>query len=257
MNGPAKCASGAGAGSAATEPRSRVSSGLGAPAPFHSESRPQRSAAEWRTRVAGWRSEHVWHDERSRRRSICLPPARTPSAVVPGTSSGSMRIPRRHPAIGIAEEIAGREATGDWNGEPGPKASPKLPSPDNAPRRLPGGTQPLPDIGQPQSGCERDETFRHLTDAAAVMDAAGASRVFVEVYDEIPATGAQRIVEREDVADMVAVLVDEGFVGGDAAEADATHDALASVGRASRSARTSDAQAAARASTSPWHLCSG
>ena len=87
MNGAVRCASGAGAGSAATEPRSRAASGLGASAPFHSESRPQRSAAEWRTRAAGWRSEHVWHDERSRRRSNCLPPARTPSAVVPGTAS--------------------------------------------------------------------------------------------------------------------------------------------------------------------------
>ena len=43
------CASGAGAGSAATEPRSRAASGLGAPAPLPCESRPQRSAAQWRT----------------------------------------------------------------------------------------------------------------------------------------------------------------------------------------------------------------
>ena len=49
MNGLVRCASGAGAGSAATEPRSRAAPGLGASAPFHSESRPQRSAAEWRT----------------------------------------------------------------------------------------------------------------------------------------------------------------------------------------------------------------
>ena len=41
MNGLAECASGAGAGSTATEPRSRAAPGLGALAPFHSESRPR------------------------------------------------------------------------------------------------------------------------------------------------------------------------------------------------------------------------
>ena len=70
------------------------------------------------------------------------------------------------------------------------------------------------------------------------MDATRTARVFGEMYDEIPAARVQRIVERVDVTDMVAVQVDAGFIGGDAVEADAAHDALASVGRASRSART-------------------
>ena len=49
-----------------------------------------------------------------------------------------------------------------------------------------------------------DETFRHLADAAAVMDAAGTARIFVEMHHEIPRAFVQRIVEGVDVADMVA-----------------------------------------------------
>ena len=155
MNGPVWCASGAGAGSAATEPRSRAASGLGASAPFHSESRPQRSAAEWRTRAAGWRSEHVWHDERSRRRSNCLPPARTPSAVVPGTASAS-EAPTVPPSRD-RDRRGNRRARSDRRLERRARAEgiAQTSLPRQRPRRLPGGTQPLPVIGQPQSGCER------------------------------------------------------------------------------------------------------
>lgn len=67
----------------------------------------------------------------------------------------------------------------------------------------------------------------------------------------------QRIVEGVDVTNMVAVLVDAGFIRGDAAEGDAARDVLTPACRASRSARTPAAQAAARASTSPWQLFSG
>ena len=129
--------------------------------------------------------------------------------------------------------------------------------PRQRPRRLPGGTQRLPDIGQPQSGCERTRpsvTSRmRLRSWTRQGPRGSSSRCTTKCLAPLRAAdrrGRRRRrhgrrpgrcgIHPEPMRRKAMPLM--------------TRSRRC---RASRSARTSDAQAAARASTSPWQLCSG
>ena len=160
MNGPAKCASGAGAGSAATEPRSRVSSGLGAAVPFHSESRPQRSASgvedpagvggvsTWVTIGRHVGGVFVCPLHRPLRR-LCLP-RRLQSMHGPGCLPGK-RSAQGAPATGGDRDRSGnRRERRDRRLQRIARAEGIART--SFSRQRPHRSPPLPDIGQPHNG---------------------------------------------------------------------------------------------------------
>ena len=118
MNDPSVCASGAGAGSEATEPRSRAPSGLGAPAPFHSESRPERSGGPRR----GWRTEHVWDN------------GPTSGGVLPPPCRCSWQAER----AGSAATGGARDCSGNWRERSDRRLQRKARSRSDAPNPSPG-----------------------------------------------------------------------------------------------------------------------
>ena len=96
-------------GAQASEPRPRLVPALAAPAAWHCELSPERSASAVEDPFRGWRSENVWHNKRSRRDTPYLSPllpvcgvavgatAATRGAIgdaTPGANSGPIRAAR-------------------------------------------------------------------------------------------------------------------------------------------------------------------
>ena len=162
MNGPAKCASGAGAGSAATEPRSRVSSGLGAPAPFHSESRPQRSASGVED-PAGVGGVSTWVTIGLHVGGVFVSTCTDPFGGAAGhgacnrsadlaafLASAARKERQRLEALGIAVEIGAQRRL---QRRARPEGNAQTSFPRQRRRRLPRRTNPLPDSRQAHRGC--------------------------------------------------------------------------------------------------------
>ena len=160
MNGPVWCASGAGAGSGATEPRSRAAPGLGASAPFHSESRPERSGGPAErvgaVSTCGTMIHHVggvfvwsWH---SPLRRLC--PARRLQSM-----RGRGRFPGKRSAQGAPATGGDRDRSGNRR-ERSDRRLQRIARAEGIartpPRQFPSPlhsrTQPLPGICQPHKG---------------------------------------------------------------------------------------------------------
>ena len=169
MNGPAVCASGAGAGSEATEPRSRAPPGLGAQRrfiPSPGRNGAQRSGGPRRRR--GWRTEHVWDNAPSQREEYYLNLARPPCAVRPAPPPGFKRrargrLPLQAPARSDRRERR-REGYPPGGSRPrsglGRVARPRSGSPNLLFERCAGPPRPYPNNGWLRSRCSATSRMR-------------------------------------------------------------------------------------------------
>ncbi len=160
MNGLVRCASGAGAGSAATEPRSRAAPGLGASAPFHSESRPERSGGPAQrvgaVSTCGTMIHHVggvFVCSRHRpRRRLCLA-RRLQSMHGPGCLPGKRSAQGARATGGDRDRSGNRRERRDRRLQRIARAAGIARTvPRQLPRHLHSRTQPLPGICQPHKG---------------------------------------------------------------------------------------------------------
>ena len=183
MNGSAVCASGAGAGSEATEPRSRAPPGLGAQRrfiPSPGRSGAKRSGGPRR----GWRTEHVWDN---------------------GHTSGGVPLSPLTNLLSWQAERAASFASGGDRDRSGNRSAAEIAAESPARRGRPifslNAAAPVSawqrNRSAPASPVERmgiDELLSDLADSAALMHSVRSARIFIQVEDEHPRPRVEDVV---------------------------------------------------------------